>query len=58
MIATQYNTATELNVNGPCRLVRALTGFIRVRDAKWSEGCSCAPLDRRWVEMLTGVDRC
>ena len=46
----------DLDLHGLCRLLRALTASCEF--AKWSEECSRAPLDRRWVEMLTGVDRC
>ena len=48
----------DLDLNGLCRLLHALTDPCGCEIAKWSEVCSRAPLDRRWVEMLTGVDRC
>lgn len=58
MIAIRHDRDADLDLYGLCRLLRALTAPCGCEIAKWSEECSRAPLDRRWVEMLTGVDRC
>jgi len=44
----------DLDLNGLCRLLHALTALCGCEIGKWHEDCHNAPLDRWWVDVIQG----